>query len=233
MYVDAMIVVTRRLLVCLAGLAVIVLAQFSPVEAASHKWFAAHMIQHLLLMLVAAPLLVLGRANLLVLNAFPPEWRPAVVRFGRRLRMLRRPLVTWLLFAVALWGWHLPGPYQAALRSPWIHLAEHVSFFGTAVLWWASVVGRRRLAHATAMAFVFTTMLHASWLAALLTFSPRVLYPFYAVHHFVGLSALQDQQLAGVLMWVPPGILYVGVIVVLFFQWFAAIDVRMRRADAV
>jgi putative membrane protein len=227
-----MIVVTRRLLVCIAGLAVIAVAQLSPVETASHQWFAAHMIQHLLLMLIAAPLVVLGRANLLLLGALPPEWRPAVLRFGRRLRGLRHPVVTWLLFAAALWGWHLPGPYQAALRSSWLHLAEHVSFFGTAVLWWASVLGRRRLAHAPAMAFVFTTMLHASWFAALLTFSPRVLYPFYAVQRFAGVTPLQDQQLAGVLMWVPPGILYVSVIVVLFFQWFAAIDMRVRRTEA-
>jgi len=226
------IVVTRRLLVCAAGLAVIAFAQLSPLEAASHRSFAAHMVQHLLLMLVAAPLVVLGRANLLALGAFPPEWRPGVVRFGRRLRYARHPLATWLLFAAALWGWHLPGPYQAALASPWIHLTEHVSFFGTAVLWWSSVVGRRRLAHAPAMAFVFTTMLHAAWLAALLTFSPRVLYPFYAAHAIAGLTALQDQQLAGVLMWVPPAILYVGIIVVLFFQWFAAIDLRMRRTEA-
>lgn len=222
-----------RLICCAAGIAVVAVAQFSPIESASHRWFSAHMVQHLLMMLIAPPLLVWGRAHTLLLASLPPEWRPGTVRAGRRLRVLRHPGVVWVLFAGSLWGWHLPGPYQAGLRSPWVHALEHLSFFGTSVLWWAAVAGRRRLAHAPAMAFVFTTMLHAAWLAGALTFSTRVLYPFYAVDPVAPVTPLQDQQLAGVLMWIPPGLLYMSVIVVLFFQWFRVAEARMRRAEAV
>ena len=227
----------RRWIACGAGVGAVVIAQLSPLEPASHRWFAAHMIQHLVLMLVAAPLLVAGRTNVLLLRIAPAEWRPVLLRWGRRSRVWRHPALVWVLFATALWGWHLPGPYDAALRNPWIHLAEHTSFLGTSILWWAALFGRRRLAHAPAMIFVFTTMLHAAWLAAVLTFSTRVLYPFYATHAAStfgrSVGPLADQQLAGVLMWIPPGILYVCVIVVLFFQWFAAVDTRVRRAEAV
>jgi putative membrane protein len=224
---------TRRAIACTAGFAVIAIAQFSALDREASRLFAAHMTQHLLLMLVAPPLLVWGRAHLLLLRALPPEWRPVLHRTGRRLDVARHPLAAWTLFAGALWGWHLPEPYQAALRVPWVHAAEHLCFFGTSVLWWACLVGRRRIAHAPAMVFVFTTMLHGAWLAALLTFAPRVLYPFYATRaeHY-GLTPLQDQQLAGVIMWIPPGILYVSVIVVLFFGWFGVVEARVRRSEA-
>jgi cytochrome c oxidase assembly factor CtaG len=224
---------TMRAVACTLGIATVGFAQLSPLEGLAHRSFAAHMLQHLALMLVAAPLLVWGRAGVVVLRSVPPEWRPALTRAGRWMRTARRPAVVWILFAAALWGWHLPGPYQAALSNAWIHVAEHVSFFGTAVLWWACLLGRRRLEPGGGMLYAFTTMVHAAWLAAILTFAPHVLYPYYALRAVPGLTALADQQLAGVLMWVPAGFVYVGVIVAEFFRLFATVEARVRRAEAV
>jgi putative membrane protein len=221
----------RRRAACIAGLVVLAAALASPLDAAAHRSFAAHMVQHLLLMLVAAPLLVWGRAGVLMLVALPPEWRATAAHAGRRLRALRGPVTAWVLFAVALWGWHLPGPYDAALRNTWIHLAEHVSFFGTSLLWWAWVFGRRRLEPARGIVYVFTTMVHGAWLAAILALSPHVIYGFYALAR--GPSALTDQQSAGVLMWVPVAFVYIGVIVALGFRLFADVEARVRRAEAL
>jgi putative membrane protein len=213
------------------GLVVLAAALVSPLDAAAHRSFAAHMVQHLLLMLVAAPLLVWGRAGVVVLTAVPPEWRPTAARAARRLRPLRAPVAAWTLFAVAVWGWHLPGPYDAALRNTWIHAAEHMSFFGTSVLWWACVFGRRRLEPVRGIVYVFTTMVHGAWLAAILALSPRVIYAFYASAR--GAFALADQQSAGVLMWVPVAFVYIGVIVALGFRLFADVEARVRRAEAL
>src|SRR5439155_14282040 len=121
----------------------------------------------------------------------------------------------WLLALVALWVWHLPSLYQAALRNEPIHALEHGSFLGTSVLfWWTALSpgGRRRLPRGADVLYVFTGGFQGAALGALLTFASVPLYPFYA--HTVGpwgLSPLQDQQLAGVIMWIPSGVIYLAV----------------------
>jgi putative membrane protein len=201
-----------------AGLLALFSALVSPLHALGSALFSAHMAQHVVLMLMAAPLLALGAPLQPSLWALPVRWRRLVGRGARALglrrawRTLARPLAAWILHAAAVWVWHAPRLYEAALRNEALHAAQHASFLGTAILFWWVLVrpGRRRRASAgIGLAYVFTTMLHGGALGALLTFSSEPWYPAYAATTAAwGLEPLQDQQLGGLLMWVPAGLVY-------------------------
>jgi putative membrane protein len=204
---------------CFAGgIAAMFVALISPLDSLGGALFSAHMVQHMVLMLVAAPLLVLGNPLVPVLWALPMRWR---VRLGRWARnpdfrgawyVFSNPFSAWLLHGAAIWVWHVPVLYEATLGSELVHLAQHAAFFGTALLfWWAAVeTGRRhRLRYGFGSIFVFTTAMHTSILSALLTFSLVLWYPIYADRTGAwGLTPLEDQQLGGLLMWVPAGVIY-------------------------
>jgi putative membrane protein len=201
-----------------AGLSATAVALISPMAAAGGALFSAHMLQHMVLMLIAAPLLVLGAPVRVTLWAFDREQRRAIGRVVRRpwlhevWRALTHPATAWMVHAIALWVWHLPALFTLTLRSEAVHAAQHVSFFATALLFWWVVAapGRgRRLVGGAAVLYVFTTAVHTAALGALLTFLEVPLYPEYARGAALwGLTPLEDQQLAGLLMWVPGGILY-------------------------
>jgi cytochrome c oxidase assembly factor CtaG len=145
--------------------------------------------------------------------------------------MLTSPLIAWLLEAVALWIWHLPSLYQATLHSDWIHAAQHMSFFLTAVLFWSALygVGRSSLGYGAATFYVFGTAVHCSALGALLTFSTVLWYPAYIqTTERWGLTALQDQQLGGAIMWVPSGVVFIVIALALFARWLAESDRRLK-----
>jgi putative membrane protein len=180
-----------------AGLVVLALAVLSPWHHLAERFLWAHMIQHELLMVIAAPLLVLGRP-LQALQWLQPLRMP---------RWLGDPLLAWTLHAAAIWLWHVPRVFEAAVASEGLHFAQHASFLGTAVLFWWTVLARPNLG---AMASVFTTMLHTGALGALMTFSR---YSWYAGY------ALEDQQLAGLVMWVPAGLAYPVVALFIGSQW--------------
>ena len=171
-----------------AGWAVVAAALLSPLHHAAERLVWAHMVQHELLMVVAAPLIVLGRP----LEAF--GWVAAF----RVPRLLSDPAFAWGLHAAALWAWHAPFLFEAALASPWAHVAQHASFFLPAAIFWWTVLapGARAL---PAMMSLLTTMMHTGALGALMTFSRT---PWY------GGFGLEDQQLAGLVMWVPAGLAY-------------------------
>jgi putative membrane protein len=192
-------------------------ALVGPVDAWGAQLFAAHMVQHELLMIVAAPLLVLGRPLAAWTWACAPRhrhWLADATRW-RWLAWLwswiTRPLIAWGLHAVAIWLWHVPGLFEAALHHEWVHDLQHVSFLGTALLFWWSVLGGdpRSGRHGFALVSVFTTMLHTSALGALLTFATSPWYPSYAAGGgAMGLSPVEDQQVGGLVMWVPGGTAY-------------------------
>jgi putative membrane protein len=221
-----------------AGLFFTAVALVSPLDALGGALFSAHMLQHVLLMLVAAPLLVLGRPLVAFVWALPPAWRRRVGRaFARpRVRSAWRgashPASAWLLHALALWAWHAPGLYQATLRSNVVHFFQHACFFGTALLFWwgALAMGRRTQArHGFGMLYLFTTAVHSSVLGALLTFSLVLWYPDYAPRADAwGFTPLEDQQLGGLIMWVPAGIVYVLATLALAAAWLAAAEQRSR-----
>jgi putative membrane protein len=199
------------------GWAVLGLALVSPLHRLGSTLLSAHMVQHELLMALAAPLLVLGRPIVALLWALPLSWRrtagdlagAAPVR--NSWQWLTTPLVAWTLHALAIWLWHMPSLYQVTLRSEVVHTAQHLSFLGTAVLFWWSLLQIRegRLGRPGAVIYLFTTALHTTLLGALLTFSDRPWYPLYGASTPAwGFTALEDQQLAGLIMWVPGGLAY-------------------------
>jgi putative membrane protein len=177
--------------------------------------FSAHMIEHEVIMAISAPLFVLARPYGVLLWSLP---RTARVRLAVNLhrgtllalwRWLTRPLNATLLHAVAIWVWHLPPLFEAAVSSMAVHRWQHLSFLATALVFWYSLAPARRAGQA--LWYVFFTMLHTSLLGALLALAPRVLYSLQTIHAAEwGLTPLEDQQLAGMLMWVPAGTVYAG-----------------------
>ena len=199
-----------------AGMLTLFVALVSPVDALGEALLSAHMVQHLLLILVAAPLLVAGLSPVAAGWAIPRSG--AVARWWRRRTALRRvwsaishPATVWLLQLVALWLWHLPALYQAALMNESIHILEHLTFLAAALLFWWTLLWNRSLSRGAGTLFVFTTMLHSGLLGALLTFSQEAWYPLYNVTAYAwNMTPLSDQQLAGVIMWWPASLIYLA-----------------------
>jgi len=201
-----------------AGLALLCLALLSPLDALGAELFSAHMVQHEMMMLGAAPLLVAGRPLPVFLWAFPEHCRhriagatrlPAV---HRTWRALSSPFSAWSLHAVVLWAWHVPRLFQAGLESEFVHACQHASFLASALLFWSSLNrSAARRGQAAAVLSLLTTAIHTGMLGALLTFSTHAWYPLYAgTAPRWGMAALEDQQLGGLIMWVPAGFLFVA-----------------------
>jgi putative membrane protein len=194
----------------LSGWVVLVAALLSPIAMWSEALFSAHMTQHELLMLVAAPLLALGRPLVPMLWALPARWRRQL-KGGAGLSpawsRLISPVVVFVLHALALWMWHLPSLYQAAVVDDRVHAVQHLMFTGTACLfWWGLLRGRYgRLGYGAAVFYVFATAMHSGGLGALITFATAPLYPLYVQRAAAGVDPLVDQQLAGLIMWIPAG----------------------------
>jgi putative membrane protein len=222
-----------------AGWLTLVGALIGPIDEFGDELFSVHMVQHELLMVVAAPLLVLARPLAAWTWAFAPQQRRALgqaTRWGWLAALwafITRPVVAWALHAMALWGWHVPELFDAALHHEWIHILQHTSFFGTALLFWWSVLGRdRRSAHGGfALVSVFTTMLHTSALGALLTFATSAWYPTYAAAGgALGLTPVEDQQIGGLVMWIPGGTAYLVAALVLVARLLARPAVNRASA---
>ena len=222
-----------------AGIATLVIALNSPLDALDDQLFSAHMVQHMLLMMVAPAFLVAGRPAIAWLWAFPLPARRAIGRvwMGSGLhqgtRVLMKPSVVWVFCSISLWFWHLPGPYDWALANEFVHTLEHLSFFVSALMFWSLVLeplGRRRLDYAPCMLFVATLGMQNGLLGALLTFARR---PLYLAHLHTttawGLTPLQDQQLAGLIMWVPVSIIHLTTLIVLFIAMMQSAERQQSR----
>ncbi|MEK6397738.1 MAG: cytochrome c oxidase assembly protein [Terriglobus sp.] len=209
----------------------------SPLHELGEQLFSAHMLQHEVLILISAPLISASQPSATCLWAFAASGRSEV---GRRMHSLERlawirllsgPLAAWLLEAAALWLWHIPVLYQATLNSDWAHAAQHLCFLLTAVLFWSALygVGRSTMGYGRAICYVFGTAAHCSALGALLTFSTVLWYPAY-LHTTTawGLTPLQDQQLGGVLMWVPSGFVFIAIGLALLARWLQEAEYRSR-----
>lgn len=216
-------------------------ALVSPLDEWSEQWLAAHMVQHELLMVVAAPLVALGAPLVALLWTLPIASRRRVVAAVKRSRvaptwaLLTAPGVAWLLHGLALWVWHLPRLYDYAVAHEGIHIVQHLCFFGTAGLfWWGLMRGHYgRVGYGAAVVYVFATALHSGLLGAMLTFAPRVWFTAYATAHGGALSPLEDQQLAGLLMWVPAGLILVAGGLCFFAAWLRESERRVRPAAGV
>lgn len=222
-----------------AGWVTLALALVSPLHTASEQIFSAHMIQHELLMVVAAPLLLLGRPALVMLWAFPLRVRQRIggVSRGRVVRTgwqtLTRPFDAWLVHAAAIWCWHIPALFQATLRSETVHALQHLSFLGSALLfWWAVIHPRRRAALGLSIVYLFTTAVHTAVLGALMTFSRTPWYPAYAGGAAAwGLTPIEDQQAAGLIMWIPASLAYLVAALFILRRWLQSSEQDAARRE--
>jgi putative membrane protein len=218
------------------GWTAMAIALSPPMDELSETWLAGHMIQHELLMVVAAPLVAAGAPLIAVLWAVPGGFRRRALESLRQPPMttawalLTAPAAVFILHGIALWVWHLPALYDYAVEHEAVHALQHMCFFGTAALfWWGIAHGRYgRHGYGAAVIYVFATALHGSVLGALLTFSPRAWYAPYMTAKPSGLTPLEDQQLAGLLMWVPAGVVLAGLGLGLFAAWLRESDRRTR-----
>lgn len=205
----------------------------SPLDSLAEISFAAHMAQHVVLLVIAPPLMVLGKPFAPLIAALPPAWRrPLGTQILRRLS--RRPwrLLTWLpvaasLHSIVIWLWHVPLAFQAALENEFVHAIEHLSLLGSALLFWWSVIhaGRRGYSrYGSGILSLFLVAMHTKLLGALIAFAPAPLYAAYANSSSPwGLSALEDQQLAGLIMLLPCEIIYLLTGLTLMAAWLTTI----------
>jgi putative membrane protein len=224
----------------LAGLAAILLALVSAVDVYASDLLAVHMVQHLLLAMVAPPLLALGAPVTLLLRIASPRARRRLilpVLHSRVVRLIASPLVAWPLFAIAMWLTHFSPLYDAALEDPALHMAEHLVYLATGVLFWWPVVAADpipwRMGYGARLAYVGLQMPVNAAVGLAIYFAPVVLYPHYALLvRSWGPDALTDQQVGGVVMWGVGDLVLLAAIPAIVLAWMRADVRRSRLADA-
>jgi putative membrane protein len=216
-----------------AGVGILGLALVSPIDTLGDRYlFSAHMLQHLLLVLIVPPLLILG-----IPAALWRRWLrwPGV---DRAERLLGQPVFAWGLAVGTLWLWHLPALYEAALEHEAIHIGQHLTFLVTATIFWWPVltpVAERRLAAAPTLLYLLAAAAANTLLGILLTFAPAGLYPAYRrpvdllgllplIRQDWGLTPTADQQLGGLIMWVPGGLVFLGVVLATLVRWLGSAE---------
>jgi putative membrane protein len=232
---------SRREQVCFWGGWFTMLASIlPPLDARALQAFSAHMAQHELMMLIGAPLIIAGRPLSTCLWGLNDRSRARAAAMlqhtgtGMVWRALTAPVVAWALHGLVIWVWHVPLLYEWALHNESVHAVQHVTFIGTSALfWWGLIYGRYgRAGYGAAVFYVFTTVVHTGILGALLTFAGTPIYSTYAGSALAhGTDALADQQIAGLLMWVPAGIVLTLMGLALFLAWLGESDRRATRRD--
>jgi cytochrome c oxidase assembly factor CtaG len=220
-----------------AGWLMLAGALISPLHWLGEHLFSLHMVEHEIVMAGAAPLLALSRPVGAFLWAFPAVIRHAIGQIGRSptlrhsWRFVTTPIVATMLHGAAIWFWHAPALFEAAVTSDALHRLQHLSFLVTALaFWWALV---RRAGRGAAVLHLFGTMIHMTLLGALITFAGRVFYPDQASFAAEwGLTPLEDQQLAGLIMWVPAGSIYAGAALAFAALWIRRSSRRTRHVLA-
>ncbi|MCA1671594.1 MAG: cytochrome c oxidase assembly protein, partial [Actinobacteria bacterium] len=214
-------------------------ALVSPLDALSGALASAHMVQHVLLLLVAAPLLAVSSPGAALLRGSPPAVRLATGRWRRRLRItpahlrpLQNPAAVWALHVATIWFWHAAVPYDAALDNDLVHVVEHASYLVTGLWFWQVVLGARgAVSNGLGILLVFTMAMQSVFLSALLTFASGPWYSGYeSTTQAWDLEPLADQQLAGVIMWIPAGLVYLGVALALLARWISTTEREVTGA---
>lgn len=226
-----------------AAVLALLIADASPLDALAGELFAAHMVQHLLIISVVAPLLLLGEPGVVLLWALPMHWRRGIGLWWRRARLRRiagalmHPRVAVPLHLLAVACWHVPTLYDSAERSGALHVVEHALFLSTALLFWYPVIDRHTRRHFGAPVVIlslFVVALGCVVLGALLAMAPR---PWYDAHLASsarwGLLPLADQQLAGVIMWVPAGLVYLAAMAAIALPALAARSSGGRKSPGL
>lgn len=229
----------KRVVYFYAGMAVLVIALLSPLATYDTELFAVHMWQHMLIVMIAAPLLLLGTPITLVLRAASPRIRRELllpILHSRALKVLSFPVLAWLVFTATMWATHFLPIYDAALETEWLHALEHFWFIGAALLFWWQVIGVDptpwRMPHPVRMLYVFLQMPQNSFLATAIYGASSPIYNHYAsVERTWGLSPLADQELAGITMWVFGDLLFLAALGFVAYGWVKAEERNARRVD--
>jgi putative membrane protein len=220
------------------GLAVLALALMSPIDPYSDLLLSVHMFQHLLLTMIAPPLLLLGAPITLALRTAIPPRRASLAKLlrSRTVEVVGNPVLGWTLFAATLWATHLPAFYDATLRHNGLHAFEHLAYVGTALLFWRPLVGRDpgpSLSFPARVFAMFLIMPQMAFLGLAIYSSDRALYaPYILTSPLFGTTAVQDQQLAGVLMWTSSMIIMVPAIAFVVIGWMNQDEREAKRSDA-
>jgi putative membrane protein len=210
------------------GIVVLGFALLSPLDVVGDRYlFSAHMVQHMLLTMAAPPLLLLGTPGWLLR---PLLRRDPVLRIAR---FLTFPAIAFALFNADFWLWHLPSLFDLTLRNSAVHILEHLTFIATAVLAWFPILSPLpelpRLPRPAQLLYLFLSCQPMVVLGALLTFASQPLYaPYVAAPRLFGISAASDQQLGGLIMWIPGNFVYILAMSIVFFLW---IEEQGRDAD--
>jgi putative membrane protein len=230
---------THRSATFVGGLVAIGVALASPIEAYEGSLFSVHMVQHLLLMLVAAPLLLAGAPITLALRVARPSVRRRLlwVLHSPVLRAISFPVVTWTLFAAVNWGWHFSSLYDQALENTALHYFQHATFLGAALLFWWPAIGADpspwRLPHPARLFYLFLALPQNSFLGVALLNTGTVLYPHYVTNlRSWGPTPLDDQHLGGILMWVAGDIAFLVGMAIVIVVWMRHEERRTARLDA-
>lgn len=220
----------------LLGLAALLAALVSPIDSYAGISFTVHMVQHMLLTVVAAPLLMLGAPIRPLLRGFPASVRASVVRPLARahavriaVQMLRHPLIAAALYVGGLYAWHVPGPYDAAVADARVHVFEHAWFFFSALLFWSVVIDpepfRATLGYGARLPYLLVMgAAQNTVLGGVLAFTTRSLYTAYAgatETALFGFDQMTDQRVGGAIMWVLGDLVFLAAASVAFFLWLA------------
>jgi putative membrane protein len=228
-----------RTVAFLAGLLAIAFALQSGIEAYDTALFSIHMVQHILLILVAAPLIALAAPITLLLRAVRPEARRRwilPVLHSRPLKAISHPVVAWLIFAGVMWGTHFSPLFDASLENRWVHDLEHALFLAAALLFWWPAVGLDpapwRMPHAARGLYVFLQMPQNTFLAVVILFAPAPLYAHYAtLNRPWGPTPLLDQQIAGGIMWLAGDLLFIAAIGAILAGWMRFEERQTKTTD--
>lgn len=221
-----------------AALLVTVAVTAPPLGEVLEERLSTHMTQHMVLIMVAAPLLALAAPGRPVLAGMPRALRSRLVRLGHRLPLggLLTPHFAWAAHIGLLWAWHMPAAYDAALHDDLLHYLEHACFLGTAWLFWwhLATVTRHRLRGPVALLYVVAAIPPGAALGALLTFPDHALYPAQAAKALAsGINPLADQRIGGLVMWVPLDLAYMALAVWLFLRWFRRLEREQGGREAL
>ena len=228
----------RRTVSFAAALLLVLLALQSGIERYDTTLFSIHMVQHLILLFPVPILLLQAGPVTLLLRVASPRWRARILAIlqSRAVGVISHPLVGWTLLVAVMWGTHLSTLFQAALEDPFLHNMEHSLYLGTALLFWAPIFSvdpiRHRLRGGSALAYLITQMPQNSFLGVAIMFSSTPLYPHYVtLQRAWGPTPLEDQQLAGAIMWLVGDALFLAAIFVVLAALAKSEDRPQSRYD--
>jgi cytochrome c oxidase assembly factor CtaG len=221
-----------RPLAYLGGLSILAIALMSPIDVLASQLFTMHMVQHVLLVMVIPPLLLLANPLPFSLWGLPDGLRQRAGGLLAREAAFRRILkkttgagVVWMAFVIVYWGWHDPTAYDLALRNQWVHDLEHISFFAVSVLFWWHAVGagpriHRPMSQGVRFFYLMSAVPIGMVAGLAITFATEPIYTYYeAMPRLWGLSVMDDQRIAGVIMWVVGSMMFMLAALIVAARW--------------